>query len=324
MGKRKTQIDIVIPFFNGSKFIEDALKSAFNQTQAASRVIVVNDGSSPSESKILATMARKYNLSVIKTENCGQSSARNAGVRASRADFICFLDQDDLFLPNHLATLLKGFSASEAPNLSYVFGNLWSANESGQIIDRASMGQAVHKNRDSILDNLQRDIHVLPTAVMVRRDRFLAVGGFDEELSGYEDDDLWIRFFLAGDAFEKLDIPVAIYRRHESNTYKSPQMLISAERFYQKYRSFCGLNTPNLDEASNALANRFRVVFINGILTAFKERRDVSESMWRGFQMSLDESSNMSTRRRLALKYFFKVLTILPNSLSRIIASIWV
>jgi glycosyltransferase involved in cell wall biosynthesis len=93
---------VIIPFYNGADFIERSVKSVFEQSVPATEVIVVNDGSRPEERASLDALAARYPFRIIDKENGGQGSARNAGVKASTSDFICFLDQDDFYLPNHI------------------------------------------------------------------------------------------------------------------------------------------------------------------------------------------------------------------------------
>jgi glycosyltransferase involved in cell wall biosynthesis len=77
-------VAVVIPFHNGSDWIERALKSAANQTRPPKEVIVVDDGSIELESAKLAGLRAKYSFEIFSQVNAGQSAARNLG--ACRAD----------------------------------------------------------------------------------------------------------------------------------------------------------------------------------------------------------------------------------------------
>lgn len=92
-------VSIIIPVYNGEKYISETIKKVLNQTWERLEIIVVNDGSSDNtEYEILDTKRRydiKDNIKYIFKENKGAASARNEGIRNSKGDFIQFLDADD-------------------------------------------------------------------------------------------------------------------------------------------------------------------------------------------------------------------------------------
>src|ERR1700677_3390634 len=87
---------IVIVTFNQANFLEDAIASALGQTQPASEIIVVDDGSTDDPGAVVKRFAE---VRLIRQENQGLAAARNTGLQAARATMIIFLDADDRFMP---------------------------------------------------------------------------------------------------------------------------------------------------------------------------------------------------------------------------------
>lgn len=94
-------ISVIIPYYNGSRFIADTLATVFKQDLAPLEVIVVDDGSRPEEGKFLEQF--QSGIKIIRQPNTGVSAARNAGIAAACGRWIALLDQDDLWEPDKLS-----------------------------------------------------------------------------------------------------------------------------------------------------------------------------------------------------------------------------
>ncbi|RCJ25541.1 hypothetical protein A6770_27675 [Nostoc minutum NIES-26] len=104
-------VSIVIGNYNYERFLNEAIDSALNQTYQNIEIIVVDDGSKDKSRGIIASYGDR--LIPILKENGGQPSNYNAGFAASRGDLICFLDSDDIFLPNKVADIVRIFESNE-------------------------------------------------------------------------------------------------------------------------------------------------------------------------------------------------------------------
>jgi glycosyltransferase involved in cell wall biosynthesis len=230
----RPSVVVVIPFYNGAAFIERALKSVFNQSVPADEVVVVNDGSLPEERAALGALAGRYPFTLIDQENGGQGSARNAGVAASRSDFICFLDQDDFYLPNHIEILGRAIPAGDA-RFGFVYGDLYEADVDGNVV-RTQLVKEHSKDhpKKSIFDLLRWDMFVLPSATLVSRTAFDAVQGFDAQFMGFEDDDLFLRIFRKGYSNHYVDRAVTVWCIHVDSTSFGIRMIRSRYRFFKK------------------------------------------------------------------------------------------
>lgn len=111
----KTLISVIIPVYNGERYLERCLNSVIAQTHTALEIIVVNDGSVDGSAKIMDHFARKDpRIIAIHQENAGVSAARNAGLTMATGDCIGFVDGDDEILPDMYAFLLRNMEQYDA------------------------------------------------------------------------------------------------------------------------------------------------------------------------------------------------------------------
>ncbi|HEY7576274.1 MAG TPA: glycosyltransferase [Acetobacteraceae bacterium] len=192
-------IAVVIPLFNGSDYIEQALQSVFRQTLPPTEIVVVNDGSTDSGAEIVERLAKEHPVTLLHRPNQGQSAARNVGVRASSSQLIAFLDQDDIWYRTHLEELVKPFLSPADPPVGWVYSNLDEIDKDGHLVCRSFLNlmPASHPKKQ-LSDLISENMFILPSASLISREAFELAGGFDERLCGYEDDDLFMRIFRRG------------------------------------------------------------------------------------------------------------------------------
>jgi glycosyltransferase involved in cell wall biosynthesis len=235
LNRRDPVISAIVPLYNGAPFIEQALRSMLAQTLPPDEIIVVDDGSTDDGAAIVERLAETYPIRVIRQANAGQSAARNNGVDYAHGDLIAFLDQDDVWYPDHLAELVKPFLEKRSLEVGWTYSNLDEINYDGRIVCRRFLDtlQTQHPKRD-VFACLANDMYVLPSACVISRKAFLAVDGFDERLSGYEDDDLFLRLFLAGYDNVYLAQPLSAWRIHQTSSSYSPRMGVSRAAYARK------------------------------------------------------------------------------------------
>lgn len=113
------QVSIIIPNYNGEKYISRCIDSVLNQSVKNIEIIVVDDGSTDNSLECLAKYRNIDCITIITKENGGVSSARNIGIENSRGRYICFLDSDDCFEPNMLKTALEKIKDNDVLIYSY-------------------------------------------------------------------------------------------------------------------------------------------------------------------------------------------------------------
>lgn len=177
-------VSVIIPTYNRCDFVREAMASVLAQTFQDFELIVVDDGSTDGTADIVREFPRTHYL---LQENRGVSAARNAGVAVSRGELIAFLDSDDLWQPQKLATQVAFFAARPDAHICQT-EEVWLRN--GVRVNPRNKHRK--PSGDIFAASLQLCL-VSPSAVMMRRELFDHVGGFDEELLACEDYDLWLR-----------------------------------------------------------------------------------------------------------------------------------
>jgi glycosyltransferase involved in cell wall biosynthesis len=225
----------VIALYNGAPFIREALESVFAQTQPPSEIIVVDDGSTDGGADIVRALSATRAVTLLSKPNGGQSSARNMAIHHTTCSHVAFLDQDDTWYPQHLEVLAKAFSGGTIPQLALVYGNLDTMDRNGGWMGFSVLDDhaSPHPKR-RLADCLSIDMMILPSASLVAREAILAAGGFDERLSGYEDDDLFLRMFRAGYRSAYVNRSVTRWRIYAGSTSSTDRMKDSRLIYFRK------------------------------------------------------------------------------------------
>jgi glycosyltransferase involved in cell wall biosynthesis len=192
-------VSVVVPCYNGGRFLDGLMVSLARQTFRDFEVVIVDDGSTDPQtlSKLAAIGDRAR---VVHQDNRGPSAARNAGVRAARADILFMLDCDDTIEPSFLAETVAVLRAA-LPDVGMVFTDLRLAGAEVGIVPR-------YFNRFDLLFT-----NTLSSGLVLRKDVCLAVGGYDETMrEGYEDWDFSLRLAAAGYRGIEVEKPLYVYR----------------------------------------------------------------------------------------------------------------
>jgi len=229
-------IATIIPLYNGAAFIRDALQSVLTQSWPSDEIIVVDDGSSDDGPAIVEAMAKIHPITLLRKPNGGQSSARNFAAERCRSSHVALLDQDDIWYPDHLATLRQPFLEKTADErLAVVYGNLDHVDEDGKMVAHNCLDIFCSTHPKTTLRQcLQEDMFILPGASLVEKTAFFKAGQFDERLSGYEDDDFFLRLFREGYRSVYVDQAVTKWRIHAGSTSYSLRMAVSRMIYYRK------------------------------------------------------------------------------------------
>src|SRR5574343_122865 len=133
MNENIYSIDAIIPTYNQSMFILDAIKSIENQTYKPLNIFIIDDGSNDDTFDIVNKYIPTSQIPIIyhKKENGGPNSARNFGLKLSKADFVAFLDSDDTWDKDKLSEQINLFEKSEFKNLGLVYANYSMMNKDG-------------------------------------------------------------------------------------------------------------------------------------------------------------------------------------------------
>lgn len=239
-------VSIIIPAYNVSKYIGEAIQSVLQQDFTSYEIIIINDGSkdTPELEQVLAPFHNR--IVYLKQKNGGIAAARNAGLRIARGEYIALLDSDDVWLPGKLTHQFE-FLKSNGYDMVYgdavLFGETrWK--EGTTFMDNVpSVGEV---SLESLLD-LRSTIVV--STVVVRKDLLIRSGGFDEaDRDIPEDFDAWLRLAQIGARIGYDRKVVAKYRyRSDSASSKRIKLHDGALRVLSKTRKTMQLTSPEMD-----------------------------------------------------------------------------
>lgn len=182
-------ISVVIPMYNSEESILRSVQSVLNQTyKGPLEIIVVNDGSTDKSLKIVEDYisAREItNITIIDKQNGGVSSARNAGMKRAKGDFIAFLDSDDEWNEDKLTRQMEILTAN--PQIT-----LLGCNRNNEMISSFAFKKFSHLTPISARLLLLKNFFPTPT-VIFRRKVLQTIGFFDESQRFAEEGNYWIR-----------------------------------------------------------------------------------------------------------------------------------
>lgn len=265
------KISVVIPNYNYTRFVAQAVRSARDQTHRPHQIIVVDDGSTDNSIAVLRALEAECGgiLQVIEQPNQGVSRARNRGIEAATGDLVGFLDADDYWHPEKLARQLALLSK---PAVGLVHTGISTVD-----VDGRPLGVDLSGMRGNILRThaLLRGTTILAGAstALVRRECFDRLGAFEPALSTSADWDMWRRIGCHYDV-EHAREPLVSYRLHGGAMHRNldlfeHDMLLAFERMFADpaarsvypLKAQCYLNLHLTLAASNLQARRFGKAF---------------------------------------------------------------
>ncbi len=204
------RLSVLMPVYNGEKYLAEAIDSILNQTLRDFELIAVDDGSTDTSRAILEDYAKKDpRLRVISRPNTGIVGALNDAVRASKADLLARMDADDVALPDRFQVQVNYLD--QHPEIIMLGSRVVMIDADGWPIGDMAGVAHTHETIDAaLLDGGWPIVH--PTVIM-RRKPVQAVGLYKEGTFPNEDHDLFLRLAEMG-KLENLHQPLLKYRRH--------------------------------------------------------------------------------------------------------------
>lgn len=188
--KNKPLVSIVIPVYNGSNYVAEAIESALAQTYPNVEILVINDGSTDDGATDAVVERYASKVKYIKKKNGGVATALNLGIKEMRGEYFSWLSHDDIYLPNKIAAqieFLAGLSFSDLVVYSNHY-NLIEAKSTSVLIRHAAYTDLEFRAREIVANN---QIH--GCSLLIPRKAFDQVGLFDERLRVAQDYELWFR-----------------------------------------------------------------------------------------------------------------------------------
>ena len=196
-------VSVVMPVFNGERFLAQAIESVLAQTWSPVETIVVDDGSTDRS----ADIARGYPVTYVNQEHSCVAAARNRGVAAARGELVSFLDHDDVWLPRKLE--LQVDTLARNPSAGICMCRFETFMEPG--VDASLAERPGSPDRGSSYSTGQLG------TLLVRREVFDEVGLFDTSYPSADDTDWFLRTKDLGVEVVTLDEPLQRYRIHDAS-----------------------------------------------------------------------------------------------------------
>jgi glycosyltransferase involved in cell wall biosynthesis len=213
------KVSVIIPAYNTAGFIAETLNSVFGQTFQKFEVIVINDGSPDTAELEAVLQPHMARIRYIKQENRGLPGARNAGIRIARGELLAFVDSDDLWLPDYLAAQVEFLDSH--PQVCACISDAVLFGSGGDVV-----WKMLKPGTGPILgfeEMLKRQGGQLPSAMVVRRQRVLDIGLFDERIRIGEDIEFCVRLCFPDGAVGYLGRVLVKYRQRPGSLTEDPR-----------------------------------------------------------------------------------------------------
>lgn len=220
-------ISVIMPAYQSEAFIARSIRSVQMQTQRPLEILVVDDGSQDNTASVAADCGDL--VRVIRQTNGGPASARNTGAREARGEWLAFLDADDGWVPNKLERQVAHIDDSITLLNAYC-----TVDENSQ-----------HAPDHQTFDDLWLRNTVPTSSVLLRKQDFDAVGGFDEDRSimAVEDYNLWLRLLHRGCKFRVVRERLVEYTPAPNNLSGQYGRMVRSElNNVEKIRVACGID----------------------------------------------------------------------------------
>jgi glycosyltransferase involved in cell wall biosynthesis len=254
----KAPIAVIIPVYNVTAFLEEAIVSVIAQDYQRKDIIVVDDGSSPEQaSQIHSICNRLTNITMIRQPHIGPAAARHLGVSHTSADLVVFLDGDDIMLPGTLTHFANALW--EHPEAIAAYGRLVKVDENADIIsDPKPQTHCLVSGRNVLLMQLAGRFILSNGTVCIRREALERIAPKTHALKQGEDWVLWCHLALSGNIVPAGERVVLHYRRHRQNTSSAalddPSSLFEAfETVFSDPAFICAIGVKKLNALQETL-----------------------------------------------------------------------
>jgi len=197
-------VSVIIPVYNGEKYIARCIRSAMNQSLSKDlyEIIVINDGSTDNTAEVLKYVSNHIELINLK-KNMGIAYARNEGIKASRGRYILNLDADDYI----------------DRDLLYVESMFLNMNTDW---DAVSCDYVLVDDKEAHIKRVNSQKKPIACGIMFRVERLIEIGLYDPKFMFNEDMDLRIRFEKKYN-IKHIELPLYRYRQHDGNSSNDRQ-----------------------------------------------------------------------------------------------------
>lgn len=203
-------ISVIVPCYNQAHFLEEALGSVLNQTYLNWECIIVNDGSPDNSESVAKKWCEKDNrFRYLYQENGGLSSARNAGIKISKGEYILPLDADDIIAESFLTRLVSELIEDKSLAIVSCYSRFFIENTTNIVNELKPKGDTYH---------YLLYVNQLVATSLYRKKYWIEVGGYDEQMkAGFEDWEFWLAITKRGWKYKVIEEFLFFYRKSKKS-----------------------------------------------------------------------------------------------------------
>lgn len=212
-------VSVIVPAYNMAAFLPDAVASVRRQTWMQLEIIIVDDGSTDGTGDLAERLRTEDSrVRIVRKANGGPSSARNAGIEALKGEFVCFLDADDIMLPDKMERQMAFLNLF--PSCDLVYSDYYIGDSTLTPIGFECTLPPNLPTRGLLAYRCP----FAPMSPLMRSRLVAKTGAFDEALFGGEDWEYWIRAARFG-VFSYLPGPIGVYRTHPGQGHNNRNLM---------------------------------------------------------------------------------------------------
>jgi len=256
--EKQPLVSVIIPCYNGEKFIADAIESVLNQTYQNWELIIIDDGSTDNSEDIVKKIITDSQIKLIKHKyNKGIAKTKNTGIANAKGKYIAFLDQDDIWLNSKLELQLKCFELANSDIGVVCTGMIFT--------DDVLRPRYIFKGFDDIdQEKLIKNLYLKPanssSIMMVKKECFDRIGTFNEDLIGWDDYELLMRLATIS-KIKYIRKPLIKKRIHKDNAQRLIAVQNETEKVFTRILMLYPIlkKYKNIKESNKLYANSIKL-----------------------------------------------------------------
>lgn len=259
------KVSVVLTTHNGATrgYLKAAADSVITQTFTDYELLIIDDGSTDKTKDVCYQYLNHGNVQYIYQQNSGLAAARNTGIKAANGDYICFIDDDDVWKENKLKIQVSLLDKNK--HISMTFTNLEFIDEKGNVI-----GEQCHFAEGNIFKKLLcENIVDAPSSVMIRREALNRSGLFKEWMKSAEDYELWLRVAREHN-IQSINEKLVKYRIHQNKMMRNQSKM----EFYTFSALYYATENESFENTNRAYSSWYSFYFYKRFdLKDYKEAR---------------------------------------------------
>ncbi|MDD2907173.1 MAG: glycosyltransferase [Candidatus Gracilibacteria bacterium] len=262
------KVSIIIPVYNGSNYLAEAIKSALDQTYNNIEILVINDGSNDNGETVKVALSFGDKINYIYKENGGVATALNLGIEKASGEYISWLSHDDLYYPNKIEEQVKVLEGLDDKN-TVIYSNFEFFHDNKKISE-INPNSNYMKDENLLYNCIFRKYPLQGCSLLIKKDIFEKIGLFNIDYKCVQDYDMWLRMLSNKIKFKYYNKILIKYRRHENQG----SIALNSKCFKEEYKNIYNIsnifNKFNLNDIlKSSPNNEYKIILFLKIFKSF-------------------------------------------------------